>query len=685
MLAASAVSLACAYFGAYFGSDAVRTVVDAIVGPSAAFAVGGTLVVTAILATAWFIFTVWKTARPREVAAKPVPTALKGAGGFGKADGALFQKLGRGEELSRLLDVVLNKRYPLFVVHGESGSGKTSLLRAGLAYALERNYQGQVCYVEVRPRQPAEQILEAANREFGAAAASLEGLRSMAVEGPTAVVLDQFEQLDPADPAHRPVFDFLRGVLGRSDAYATVWIVAFRRDYQPDWLDFLGPENVGRFHYLAVKLFSRRDAEDVVKQLAAATDLRLSEELVSSLVRSFSSEAGGVSPSDIGISMLALHQLARGRDSGETLTADDYRAVGLLTRYIEEKLEAYPADRDGILKAMLALADDKRPDRRLAEGRSATELARRSGMAEHRLKGYLRGLASRDVRLLEETDGAFRLVHERLIPPLRGLAGAILAEEDRARMLLEDAVRDWSRTGSSRSLLRGGDLRLVEAHEERCLAGDLRDSGSDLLRRARAKHRSKRWLAAGVSSIAVLLVAVSGYWTYENNRQTRYQEMLRSWGAPAALYEQRHQFTRVSVSRLSMPDCGWLGRNVEELELNGLPVSFEECLPEGLQRLSLDWSEGGAVPDLGEKLPEGLTQLSLDWSGRAAVPDLGEKLPEGLTQLSLDWSGRAAVPDLGEKLPEGLTQLSLSGLRPDNAPTYSDELPSTLRSIELKR
>ena len=364
------------------------------------------------------------------------------------------------------------------------------------------------------------------------------------------------------------------------------------------------------------------EAEQVVKQLAAAAEIRLSDELVNSLVRSCSSETGQVSPSDVGITMLALHSLWRSRNSAD-LTGDDYRAfrgsVGLLTRYLEEQLEPYPADRNGILKAMLALVDDKRPDRRLAEGRSTAELALRSGMLERRLDAHLRRFASRDVRLLEEIDGCFRLVHERLIAPLRTLSGAILADEDRARMLLEDAVRDWSRTGSSRSLLRGGDLRLVESHEDRCLAGDLSDAGSELLLRSRANRLRQRWAGVVATALVLLLAAVGGYSAYETSRQSRYYEMLRGWGAPAALYDERHQFTRVVVSGLSMPDCGWLGRNVVELELSRpLPDSLGKCLPEGLTLFSLDWGGGDSAAPPGElwdKLPKGLTQLSLDWGG----------------------------------------------------------------------
>jgi hypothetical protein len=53
---------------------------------------------------------------------------------FGPEDGLLFQRLGRDHELAQLLSLTLNDQIPLIVVMGESGVGKTSLLRAGLPY-----------------------------------------------------------------------------------------------------------------------------------------------------------------------------------------------------------------------------------------------------------------------------------------------------------------------------------------------------------------------------------------------------------------------------------------------------------------------------------------------------------------------------------------------------------------------
>jgi predicted ribonuclease YlaK len=57
---------------------------------------------------------------------------------FTHEDAELFRGLAREVELKKLLAYVLDEQIPLAVVMGESGVGKTSLLRAGLSQALEQ-------------------------------------------------------------------------------------------------------------------------------------------------------------------------------------------------------------------------------------------------------------------------------------------------------------------------------------------------------------------------------------------------------------------------------------------------------------------------------------------------------------------------------------------------------------------
>jgi hypothetical protein len=75
-------------------------------------------------------------APPASTDAAPRPTAIKGPMSFGPHDAELFRRLGRETETSRLLDWIVDDQIGLIVLKGNSGAGKTSLLRAGLPAVL---------------------------------------------------------------------------------------------------------------------------------------------------------------------------------------------------------------------------------------------------------------------------------------------------------------------------------------------------------------------------------------------------------------------------------------------------------------------------------------------------------------------------------------------------------------------
>jgi hypothetical protein len=56
---------------------------------------------------------------------------------FGPYDADRFRRLDREADLATLLNYILNDQISLVVVSGESGAGKTSLLRAGLPSILK--------------------------------------------------------------------------------------------------------------------------------------------------------------------------------------------------------------------------------------------------------------------------------------------------------------------------------------------------------------------------------------------------------------------------------------------------------------------------------------------------------------------------------------------------------------------
>ena len=289
-------------------------------------------------------------------------------------------------------------------------------------------------------------------------------------------MLDQFEQLR----GNRKIFQLLRRIIRESKPpHRITWVIAFRREFSADWLDFISPEQENGLRPpkdVSLKLFTAEQAREVIGQLINESDLKdsIEQSVIDNLVEAATVD-GEVSPVDIGIGLLVLTELHE-RQSGQTITKRDYQfaggAEGLLTQYISRCLEPFPKEsQEAILKAMLALRDPEENRQRLATGLTIDELAVEAGTDARVLRLQLNRLADRDIRLLEAdtpTDGSavrYRLPHERLIPALYRLTGKLLAEVDQAKLKFQNAFQAWQTNDKrSRYLLKGKELRLVQRY-----------------------------------------------------------------------------------------------------------------------------------------------------------------------------------------------------------------------------
>jgi energy-coupling factor transporter ATP-binding protein EcfA2 len=350
----------------------------------------------------WVFYRVWRLAVPTaSPSLEPRPTAIKGPGAFGAQDGVLFRRLGREAELRALYGHVLDDAVGLVIVVGESGAGKTSLLRAGLANVLEQSKIGYA-YWEAVPSEPENGLLHAINNTVNIPAEQrpLDFEQLVKFDGSSqrlVIVLDQLEQLREGDPRHRVIFDHLREmVTGSPPPHHVTWVVAFRRDYEPDWRDF--EDSIANFHppRSSLRLFTAPQAQAVMATIAEEAGFSLPSALLKDLTEAIAQD-NRISPVDIGITMLALHELARDRLDTE-LTVQQYRlaggAEGLLTNYIQQALERYKtSERNSVLLALLSLADPS-SDRRIAEGKTLDELSDAARTANARLGPMLSYLAS---------------------------------------------------------------------------------------------------------------------------------------------------------------------------------------------------------------------------------------------------------------------------------------------------
>lgn len=639
----------------------------------------------------------WKKAIAPLPEGKPKPAAIKGPAPFGPQDAELFARLGRNDDLNRLRGWILDDQKPLVALMGESGVGKTSLLRAGLAHHLQED-KVPVLYWEAVPTEPEAKLLHAVRvgwEEEEKAPKTFEDLAVAVASGRRVVVIDQAEQLSPK--GHPRIFELLRQVAKGDPPYRATWVVAFRREFLPVWRDFelSLPETVQRrMETLSLQRFLPKEAEKVIAVLAEEGSLPVDQKLVEELVEGVTVE-GKISPADIGISLLVLSELAGGRPDG-SLSLDDFREsggqAGLLTRYLERLLEQFPeTERPEVLRGLLALIDLEK-DQRLAEGRTLAELEEVVKPASPpRFAAALRFLASAKARVLELGEPVrYRLVHERLIPAIRKLTGVLLAEAERASLALERGYRVWAQDRQSRFLLHRKDLRQVRRFKDHIRWGKDEAGKREFVRLSRQRETWKR--------LAVVVAIVAAYSAFmgvgELTRKREYQVLLASWGLPTDLYNHLGQLEELTLPG-TVTRLHWLSdaRRLKRLTIEDGVLESLEGLPAGLETLNVGMSR---LSDL-SGIPSSLKSLTLGTSRIEIV----QGLPETLQLLAVDLSNDAVL-EL-ETLPRSLTSLdlvmperewnpnfrSLGNLRSltlharGREFTFWDRLPDRLRSLSL--
>ncbi|MDX6693696.1 MAG: hypothetical protein QOF02_1299 [Blastocatellia bacterium] len=670
--------------------------------------VPGVFYVAGLLVLLYGIYRIWKlTYTPELPPPANRPSAIKGPLAFTPADGELFRKLGREDELRKLFGHVADDQVRLVVLMGASGAGKTSLLRAGLTDILKEtgiNYH----YWEARPSDSSQGLLlavqqnwrsqsngEGGDKQAATELKSLDELVNPAPElGRHVIVLDQFEQLGAADNGQ--IFRLLRKVARSSKPpHRVTWVIAFRREYRANWSDFIIPEQDRKFFppELSVRLFTAEQARDVISQLIEAAGLSVEQKVVDNLIDAATVD-GEVSSVDIGIGLLVLSELHE-RQGAKTLTEDVYHfaggAEGLLTQYINRCLENFPdEDRRTLLAAMLALRDEE-TNQRIAEGKTAAELAAEVEAAANepvnaaRLKTELERLTQRDIRLLEhatadDAETRYRLPHERLIPAINRLAGKLIGEREEAKQKLSGAFSAWRNSPASQYLLKGKALRLVEQYQSQIPWGRDEQEKLAFLKRSQRRRATKRLL-----SLALVISLLAGGWLgYPLVQRYEARKYLQENNYPPELYDYQRQLKTLGLSTpLNLKYLSFL--NSDTLEELGISATKSTNSMEGLadslsrypniKKLTLSLSNSEVIDVSG--LPNSLKELTLELSNSKVTDVSG--LPDSLTKLSLDLS-YSKVTDVSQ-LPNSLTELTLNISHSEV--TDVSRLPHSLTKLSL--
>ncbi|MFC5655147.1 hypothetical protein [Streptomyces nogalater] len=440
----------------------------------------------------------------------------RGLARFEPGDTAVF--FGRDQLVADLTELVRGHRCA--VVLGPSGSGKSSLLRAGLIPRLRRTADADAPLAAIRILTPGPHP----------ARSHADKLRPAGKTGDTLVLVDQFEEVFTLCPDPPERARFIEALLAAREPGSRLRVVlGVRADFYGRCLEHPELARVLRDAAVPVPAMGREELREAVVKPAMARGLTVERALTAQLVEEVAGEPGGLP--------LLSHALLETwrRRSGRTLTLRAYEAAGGVRGAIAQTAEDLYAELSDsqahlVRRVLLRLiapgegtADTCRPVRR-AELRTADPHS--AGTVDTVLERLARA------RLITLDGDTVHLAHEALITAWPRLWGWIEDDRHRLRVLrrLTEAAESWRELGRDPgALYRGTRLaEAVEAFDPADRDRELSATERDFLAASSATHfRERRRLRGLTGSVTVLLVLalVAGAVAWQQHRTSERQHL----------------------------------------------------------------------------------------------------------------------------------------------------------------
>ncbi|MFF7976154.1 hypothetical protein [Streptomyces sp. NPDC007905] len=465
----------------------------------------------------------WRQAAA-EVAAEPrtddenAEPPYRGLARFEPGDADLF--FGRTQLTDRLLELTRSRRFT--AVFGPSGSGKSSLLRAGLIPRLRTPDPAAEQPAALRVLTPGEHPLRTHEQR----------LIPKDTDGDTWLIVDQFEELYTlcTDSAERN--EFIDRLLTAIDPASRLRVVlAVRADFLGHCAEHPGLTAALQDGTVLAGPMSRDELREAIVKPAQSRGTIVERALTTRILDEVDGEPGALP--------MMSHALRETwhRRKGRALTVETYEAAGglhgAIARTAEDLYTALTvAQADLARRIMLRLITpgDGTADTRRPTPRAELELGDPNDaitVLEHLARA----------RLLTLNGDAVDLAHEALITAWPRLRGWIDAERDRLRLhrQLTSAATGWDDVGrDSGALYRGTRLATAEeafpaADRSRYLTeleqAFLAASVDARLRDQRAAARTTRRLQSLVAALSVLaLIAVGAAVTAFQQRTTAHRQ-----------------------------------------------------------------------------------------------------------------------------------------------------------------
>jgi eukaryotic-like serine/threonine-protein kinase len=447
-------------------------------------------------------------AAPVTALSVPAGNPYRGLAVFEAAHGALF--FGRRNEIRELVDRVSTE--PLVVVGGDSGTGKSSVCRAGVLPFLVEN-EGWT-RVDLTPgRRPVQSFVAALAAWSGVDEATLaemmrdapvsvaRAIRKHIIAAPDRKLLlfvDQLEELlTISEPDEAKIVAATLAALAVHTPSVRVLATA-RSDFltRLATLPLLGDE-LGRALYFLRPLVGERLREAVVRPAAAKGVTFESDALVDSLVEQTEHAPGGLP-----LLQFSLAELWDARDAtSNTIRADALVDVGgvaaALARHADRLLAGLDAqERDAARRLLLRLVTADGTRARRSEAELLSEGRERA--AERRaLEALVHG---RIVVANDAQHGAYEIAHEALLASWATLQEwrQTGAAERAIHKRIELATAEWERAERPRDLL-WKRRQLAEARS--LLRDELAPREVAFLEAGRRVHQQRLFIGIGVTAL----------------------------------------------------------------------------------------------------------------------------------------------------------------------------------------
>lgn len=424
----------------------------------------------------------------QEEAPTPGLAPYKGLLFFDEADADLF--FGREALTARLADRVtaieLHSSLRFLAVVGASGSGKSSLVRAGLAVTLKR--RGWATYIFTPTAEPLKSLAvqlnalpppDKATRVLFLVDQFEETFTLCHEEATRIAFIDQLLTLatHAPDGAAAPGQDggnLSKGQRdqsqrdqGQKDQQTITVVIALRADFYAHCAQYPRWRQAVAAHQEYIGQMTTEELRRAIEEPAKAGGWEFEPGLVDVLLHDIGAyDAGAPEPGALPLlshALLATWERRRGR----IFTLDGYRAAGGVRRAIAETAESVFADqlnpaqqelaRDLFLR-LTELGEGTEDTRRRA---ALTELVRQSAEAVQ-LRAVLNTLA--EARLITINEDSAEVAHEALIREWQRLHEWLTQDREgiRTHRHLTDAAREWQALGrDAGALYRGARLALA--------------------------------------------------------------------------------------------------------------------------------------------------------------------------------------------------------------------------------